>query len=438
MPRPRALASPSNHDSLEDSESFPLVALRTSVLDSHFTVSHAQSGPTGNPIEVQVWQTKVAGHPNVLQDDGNLVFYDEKEPCKAWWASESARGGRRARCARSSRRGSFRSVAGVSINGVRVLVAASGARPQAFLARVGMPIEVYSNDDARVALDDYLLIVRTASSLAADPALGLHVGSTINPASFDAFGALLQTSETLRVTIALLNRYAAIAVDGLRFELEENADRALLRLGLPREVERFAPFFAEVAFSALVRHIIPSVTGSDPTEVVHFAHDAPAHRGAYTRIFGGRERFASTCYGVELQRDALDRRAAAVSQQVHEMLRERADMLLTKLDQGRGVRERVLSWLELNGGVAKPRMREAARALGTSERTLRRLLAREQAEFSSLVDSVRAKRATTLLLAGRHNVQQVALELGFESALAFSRAYRRWTGSSPSSVLASR
>jgi hypothetical protein len=62
--------------------------------DGNLTVSHGESGPNGNPIEVQKWESKTAGHANasaVLQDDGNLVIYDEKENCKAWWASKSSK-----------------------------------------------------------------------------------------------------------------------------------------------------------------------------------------------------------------------------------------------------------------------------------------------------------------------------------------------------------
>lgn len=193
-------------------------------------------------------------------------------------------------------------------------------------------------------------------------------------------------------------------------------------------------FFAEFALSAVVNQLLPMFTSEDALRTVHFAYDAPAYRAEYSRVFRGLERFASSFNGVEVAREVLDKRSYNVSERVHALLRERADALLVQLDQSVEVSERVKRWLELNPHGGKPLMRDVARALGTSERTLRRLLAREGADFAGLVEAMRAKRATQLLKVGQHTVQQVAHELGFDDPLAFSKAYRRWTGVAPSAV----
>jgi len=78
-----------------------------------------------------------------------------------------------------------------------------------------------------------------------------------------------------------------------------------------------------------------------------------------------------------------------------------------------------------------PRLEEAATELLTTPRTLRRQLAAEGTSFRALADEVRRARADALLAEGRLSVEQIGVELGYADAAAFSHAFRRWTGVSP-------
>jgi AraC-like DNA-binding protein len=75
--------------------------------------------------------------------------------------------------------------------------------------------------------------------------------------------------------------------------------------------------------------------------------------------------------------------------------------------------------------------RDLARALRSSGRTLRRRLQAEGTSVRELVDEVRHEGALTLLEHGHATLDEVAARLGFSSASAFRRAFKRWTGSSP-------
>jgi len=73
-----------------------------------------------------------------------------------------------------------------------------------------------------------------------------------------------------------------------------------------------------------------------------------------------------------------------------------------------------------------------ARALNISLRTLHRHLHQEGASVQSLKDEVRCARAQDLLRRTRQPVKQVAHQLGFLSEKSFARAFRLWTGHTPS------
>ncbi len=68
-----------------------------------------------------------------------------------------------------------------------------------------------------------------------------------------------------------------------------------------------------------------------------------------------------------------------------------------------------------------------------SDRTLKRQLAAEGTSFSNLVDEVRYRHATSRLSRNPdYTLQEIADELGYSDVANFSRAFKRWSGRSPS------
>jgi AraC-like DNA-binding protein len=72
-----------------------------------------------------------------------------------------------------------------------------------------------------------------------------------------------------------------------------------------------------------------------------------------------------------------------------------------------------------------------ARDLGYSRQTLYRRLKVEGITYEQLLDSLRRRLALRLLREQGLPVKEVAYRLGFSDPAAFSRAFKRWTGSSP-------
>ena len=92
--------------------------------------------------------------------------------------------------------------------------------------------------------------------------------------------------------------------------------------------------------------------------------------------------------------------------------------------------ERRIEALLASGEV---RVERVARDLGYGRQTLYRRLKAEGATFETLLDGVRRRLALRLLREEGVSVKEAAYRLGFSDPSAFSRAFKRWTGSSPSS-----
>ena len=66
-----------------------------------------------------------------------------------------------------------------------------------------------------------------------------------------------------------------------------------------------------------------------------------------------------------------------------------------------------------------------------SERSVRRKLSCEGTSLRKMLDEVRHERALQIPEDGARDLNDVAFELGFSSGSALGRAFRRWTGKSP-------
>lgn len=73
-----------------------------------------------------------------------------------------------------------------------------------------------------------------------------------------------------------------------------------------------------------------------------------------------------------------------------------------------------------------------ASTAGVSVRTLQRRLAERGVDYSALVEGTRFDIATQLLKDHRCKLIDIAYDLGYADAASFTRAFRRWTGVTPS------
>jgi AraC-like DNA-binding protein len=116
------------------------------------------------------------------------------------------------------------------------------------------------------------------------------------------------------------------------------------------------------------------------------------------------------------------------------VLTEHADALLRDLEASGTTRGRVESLLMpvLHKGEAN--MDAIAEKLGTSRQTLYRNLKDEDVTFEQVLDDLRHKLALEYLRGRKTTVNETAYLVGFSDPAAFSRAFKRWTGKSPSEM----
>ncbi len=80
------------------------------------------------------------------------------------------------------------------------------------------------------------------------------------------------------------------------------------------------------------------------------------------------------------------------------------------------------------------RVEDVARSLGMSKRTLARRLSDEGLNFTEILQQLRRDLAVRYLDDRRLHVSKIAWLLGFHEVSAFTHAFKRWTGKTPSQL----
>lgn len=99
---------------------------------------------------------------------------------------------------------------------------------------------------------------------------------------------------------------------------------------------------------------------------------------------------------------------------------------------GRCFRTEVEAAIEPLLGFSEVSIDRVARTLGMSRQTLYRRLKAEGVTFEAILEAKRRQLAIRYLGLERSTVKAAAYKLGFSDPAAFSRAFKRWTGISPS------
>jgi AraC-like DNA-binding protein len=120
-----------------------------------------------------------------------------------------------------------------------------------------------------------------------------------------------------------------------------------------------------------------------------------------------------------------------------EVFERHANAVIDALDPQGPVSRRVVHLLSERMKGIMPTLDDVASELAMSARSLQRSLKTEGTSYQVLSDDVRRELAVRHLAVRGTSAAQVAFLTGFSEPSAFSRAFRRWTGSTPGAFCAS-
>ncbi len=329
------------------------------------------------------------------------------------------------------------SIAAGVVAGMMEFATSRGASREVLIARSGISPEDLEDFDNRIPLNKYQALVNAGKELCNDPALSLHYAEAVDLAEVSIVGLITRAAETMVDAFAQINRYGRLVaeVDGVgegdRYKLIERGDDLWL-VDTRKNLDDF-PELVEGPFAFMVCGV-RQFTDAKLMHEVHLTRKAPEEPREYERIFGAPVVFESDWNAMRADKIWTSYKVALTPPYVFGILSEHADTLLNELDSAKSMRSRVEALLMSILHTGNASMDLAASKLGMSQQTLYRNLKAEDVTFEKLLDELRHKLALHYLSGKKVSVNETAYLVGFSDPSAFSRAFKRWTGKSPSTT----
>jgi len=155
--------------------------------------------------------------------------------------------------------------------------------------------------------------------------------------------------------------------------------------------------------------------------------------GAERRAFGCPVHFGQPDMRLVFASRDLGRAPRVANRLVAREIEKLSAVLLAEVRSAASLQARMAesTRLLLATGV-RPQRARVARRLGMSDRTLQRGLEREGTTFKRARDAIVREVVQALLLNPSIKIEEVARSIGFAEVGAFSKAFKRWTGCTPS------
>lgn len=321
--------------------------------------------------------------------------------------------------------------------------AAKGASREALAERSGIDPQDLADQDSRIPFAKYVALMRAGKELARDPAFALRFGEAIDLSEFSVVGLIGRASQTMLEGFLQLNRYGRLVIDvdlGTqdRFRLAPG-DGGLWLIDTRADPNDF-PELTESTLARIIcgcwRMIRDSGgSGDGPApKVVHVTHPDPGYRGEYERILHAPIVFESDKNAFLVDAMSPAHRLALQPHYVFGILSAHADTLLESLASSKTARGRVESLLMPILHTGEANVQEIAGKMGVSSKTLFRKLKAEGVTFEKVLDELHHRLALDYLSGKKVSVTETAYLVGFSDAATFSRAFKRWTGTSPGAM----
>jgi AraC-like DNA-binding protein len=276
------------------------------------------------------------------------------------------------------------------------------------------------------------LLVERAIAAARDPGLGLTLGQQVPETMLHVLGHLLLTCGTLREAFEVVRKYAGLLMGGVDWYMSERDQTATFGFARPNLSAETTRFWADWALTLALR--VGRYYSQEPTGAPHellLAHAAPTYADAYRQVFGCAVHFNQPSYGVVFPRSLLDHKQPHSDARLTAVLRETADMLQREATNTSSYAERVRYALRYERDLVNVDFDSLASRWGMTRRTLRRRLSAEGKSFSELLEEACCSIAQEQLRDPQGSIKEIAERLGYSEASAFFRAFKRWTGQTP-------
>ncbi len=307
-----------------------------------------------------------------------------------------------------------------------------GVNAESWFAGMRLNVQEIHDPLARVSYRQASEIIRRALPTLPIEGVGLAMGGRQNGGNFGLLGLAMKTAPTFGDAVQIGLEYQRNLGALMDLDLQDRDDGTLAVVAsAPEEAADLLPFLCEEMFASTLMLARELVGPEFRPQRLELGYPAPPYATHYDDLFGCEIRFNQAQHAMIVDHRWLELPFASynpvTSRQALSLCQAQIAALPLRGETTAAVERQLRPRLREN-----PQMTDVAAALHLSERTLRRQLAEEGTSFSLVHDRVRTERALELLQDPDLTIATVGGQIGFNDVREFRRAFKRWTGHTPS------
>lgn len=325
----------------------------------------------------------------------------------------------------------------LSVGFVHSLAAAlrgAGHDPQPLLLQYGLEPRRLAEPGARLSIARYMRLGHAALQLAADPALGLAMGACSRLAHLGLAGVTAAQAPNVREAARTLMRFEPLYAGNYRGQasMHEDASGAWLRFYSISPYNDYNRFVVDSVLSGWLQHLTQLAGQAVRAERLEIEFAAPSYASAYAGLSTSTVQFAAGTNQLRLNQASLALRNPEHCPGTWQQLLGLCEQELAQRTRVRTLREQIIGLIgPLLSGGREPSLEEVAARLKLPVWTLRRQLAELGTQYRAILNETRRDLASTYIRDTSLAFGEIAYLVGFASAEAFQRAFKRWTGQTP-------
>lgn len=308
---------------------------------------------------------------------------------------------------------------------------AANIDPAPLLHQAALTFVQMEHRDTRIGVRNQIALLRLVADVVGDDLLGFHLAGRFELQEIGLLYYILASSATLGEALARAERYSTVANEGMKVQCRRDPDLCvrISYVGVPRHTDRHQMEFLVTAFVRVCRHL----TGTSLLPVrVGFVHPRRGSSDELDTFFGGKVAFGAESDEIVFARGASQLPLIGADPHLGEVLiRYCEEILARRAAPASPMRVHVENAIAPLLPHGRAQMTEIAATLGMSRRTLARRLATEGATFTGILEEMRRDLALGYLEDASLSISQIAWLLGFQEVSAYTTAFKRWTGVTP-------
>ena len=288
--------------------------------------------------------------------------------------------------------------------------------------------------DVRLMVRSQISFLNRIATELKDDFLGFHLALAPDLRSFGWLYYVSASSDTMGEALQQVDRYTSIVNEGvaLRCTYGKEIGQRIQYVGVSRHKDRQQIEAVATLLVRMCRQLTGQPLKPDGAQFVHHRKTAASELVAF---FGENVEFGAAADEVVFPATLKNMPVVSADPYLHALLIKYCEEALCRRGNCSGpFRSSVENTIAPLLPRGKARATEIARRLGVSQRTFARRLRSEGLTFSHVLDELRIDLAKRHLADQSLSISEIAWLLGYHEVSAFTHAFKRWTGKSPTEI----